>query len=173
MEELQTHGEYFKLTVTLNGRVGSRCIITGQDEIITYNDETIRTINSFEITENNRSFNLYLKHNQVAIIGIERDGEIVYYQIPVGTLVTIEENDALKYKTSINETDGKVIRNIRLTGNPEDNVFDIENYADFDIAITGVMINIIPYIILIIIVIVLLSVFIYKKIKDNKDDEIN
>ena len=165
--------EYFKLTVSIFGRAGEVYNIFGQDNIVTYNNEQIKTLESFEVEEGKYSFNIYLKDGQVAYIGSKTENGQVYYQIPVGTYVSIVENDARKYQTFINDEEGKVKRNVHLTSDEENNVINVVNHADYDVAITGVFFSRLPYVILIAIVVTILVIYIYKKIKGKKSDEDN
>lgn len=165
--------EYFKLTVSIFGRTGEVYNIFGQDNIVTYNNEQITTLDSFEVQDGKYTFNIYLKDGQTAYIGSKNENGQIYYQIPVGTYVSIVENDARKYQTFINDEEGKVKRNIHLTSDEENNVINVVNHADYDVAVTGVFFSRLPYIILIVIVLVILVIFIYKKIKGKKSDEDN
>lgn len=171
--ELADKDQYFKLTVSIFGRAGEVYNIFGQDNIVTYNNEQIKTLDSFEVTDGKYSFDIYLKNDQVAYIGSKTENGQVLYQIPVGTYISIVENDARKYQTFINEEEGKVKRNFYLTSNEENNVINVVNHADYDVAMTGVFFSRLPYIILIIIVIIVLAFLIYKKIKGKKSDEDN
>ena len=165
--------EYFKLTLSIFGREGDIYSIIGQDNIVTYNNQEIETLDSFEIVDGNYSFNIYLKDNQVAYIGSKTENGQVYYQIPVGTYISVVENDARKYQTFINEEEGKIVVNFVLTNDEEENAFDIVNHRDYDVAITGVFIDILTYIIIAIIVLAGLGYMVYKRTKDKKDDEDN
>ena len=165
--------EYFKLTVSIFGRAGEVYNIFGQDNIVTYNNEQIKTLDSFEVEDGKYSFNIYLKDGQVAYIGSKTENGQVYYQIPVGTYVSIVENDARKYQTFINDEEGKVKRNVHLSSDEENNVINVINHADYDVAITGVFFSRLPYVILIAIAVAILVIYIYKKIKGKKSDEDN
>lgn len=165
--------EYFKLTLSIFGREGDIYNIVGQDNVVTYNNEEIQTLDSFEIVDDNYSFNVYLKDNQVIYIGSKSENGEVYYQIPVGTYISVVENDARKYQTFINDEEGKIVVNFVLTNEEEENSFDIINHRDYDVAITGVFIDILPYIIIVIVVVAVLGYMVYKKTKDKKDDEDN
>lgn len=171
--ELANNDEYFKLTVSIFGRPGEVYNIFGQDDIVIYNNEQIQTINTFEVTDGKYSFDIYLKNDQMVYIGTKTEDGQISYQIPVGTYVSIVENDARKYQTFINEEEGKVKRNFYLTSNNENNVINVVNHADYDVAMTGVFFNILPYIIIIAIVIIVLAFIIYKKIKGKKNNEDN
>lgn len=164
--------EYFKITVSIFGKAGDVYNIMGQDNIVTYNNVQIKTLDKFEVRDGKYSFNIYLKDKQIAYIGSMTENGQVFYQIPVGTYVSIVENDARKYQTFINEEEGKTKRNIHLAED-EKNDIKIRNHADYDVAITGVYIYMLPYIILLIIAIVFVAFVIHKKIKDKKDNEDN
>ena len=105
-------------------------------------------------------------------IGSKTENGQVFYQIPIGTYISIVENEARKYQTIINGEEGKVIRNVPVSSE-EDNIILVVNHADYDVAITGVFFSILPYVIVIVLVVVILSWFIFKKIKDKNSDEDN
>lgn len=170
--ELADPNQYFKLTVSIFGNAGDIYNIVGQDSVITYENEQIQTIDRFEVQEGKYSFDIYLKNGQVVYIGSKTDNGKVFYQIPAGTYISIVENEARKYQTIINGEEGKVVRNIPVSSE-EDNVILVVNHADYDVAITGVFFNILPYVIVIVIVALVLSWFIFKKIKDKNSDEDN
>ena len=157
--------EYFKLTLSIFGREGDIYNIIGQDSVVTYNNEEIETLDSFEIVDGNYSFNIYLKDDQVVYIGSKTANGEVYYQIPVGTYISVVENDARKYQTFINDEEGKIIVNFVLTDEEESNEFEIINHRDYDVAITGVIINILPYALIFMTVLVALVYMLYKKNK--------
>ena len=158
--ELADPNQYFKLTVSIFGRAGDVYSIIGQDNVVTYDDKQIQTIDEFEVQEGKYSFDIYLKNGQV------------FYQIPIGTYISIVENEARKYQTIINGEEGKVVRNVPVSSE-EDNVILVVNHADYDVAITGAFFSILPYVIVIVIVVLILSWFIFKKIKDKNSDEDN
>ena len=168
--QMQTTGQladpdqYFKLTVSIFGREGDIYNISGQDSVVTYNGEQINTINSFDI---------YLKNGQTVYIGTKTVNGVEYYQIPVGTYVSIVENEATNYQTFINEEEGKVRINIYLTGDIEDNIINVINHSDYDDTRTVVFFSILPYVIISLIVIGLLIFLACKKMKDKKNDENN
>ena len=165
--------EYFKITLSIFGREGDIYNILGQDNVVTYNNQEIETLDCFEIIDDNYSFNIYLKDDQVVYIGSKTENGQVFYQIPVGTYISVVENDARKYQTFINEEEGKIVVNFILTEEEENNAFDIVNHRDYDVAITGVFIDILPYIIIVLVVLLALGFMVYKRTKDKKDDEDN
>lgn len=165
--------QYFNLTISIFGRTGDVYNIFGQDNIVTYNNKKIKTLDKFEVKNGKYSFNIYLKNNQIVYIGSKTENGQIFYQIPVGTYVSIVENEARKYQTFINDEEGKIKRNFHLTSDEESNVINVVNHADYDVAITGVFFSRLPYAILITIVLIILIFVIYKKIKDKKSDEDN
>lgn len=169
---LANSDEYFRLTVSVFGSQGETYNIEGQDSIIAYEGKNIKTLDSFKIGKEKYSFDIYMKNGQEINIGrIDANGKEVY-QIPVGTYVSIIENDARKYQTFINTKEGKVIRNFNLSSNDEENVFEFLNQAEFDVAITGTYIAILPYIILSLVAIIMIFVIIYKNQKEKSENEV-
>ena len=164
--------EYFKVLVTMNARPGSRFKILGQDETVNYRGEEITTSDEMVIDDTNNSVYVYLKHGQSCTIGLFRQGEDddaeEFYQIPIGTTVTVEEEDARKYKTTINLEDGKYLIDNFLE-EPANNVIVIDNHSDFDVAVTGAFIDILPYVLIIVAVVGILAFIIYKNIKRNDE----
>ena len=170
--ELADPNQYFKLTVSIFGNEGDIYSIFGQDKVVIYDDKQIQTIDEFKVQEGKYSFDIYLKDGQVVYIGSKTENGQVFYQIPAGTYISIVENEARKYQTIINGEEGKVVRNVPVSSE-EDNVILVVNHADYDVAITGVFFSILPYAIVIVIVVLILSWFIFKKIKDKNSDEDN
>ncbi len=169
---LANSDEYFRLTVSIFGSQGESYNIEGQDSIIAYEGKNIKTLDSFKIGKEKYSFDIYMKNGQEINIGrIDANGKEVY-QIPVGTYVSIIENDARKYQTFINTKEGKVIRNFNLSPHDEENVFEFLNQAEFDVAITGTYIAILPYIILVLVAIIMIFVIIYKNKKEKSENEV-
>ena len=166
--------EYFKVLVTLNARPGSKFKILGQDEVVPYGEDEINTANEVEITDANNSVYIYLKHGQKATIGLLREGSEEegnleeFYQIPVGTTVTVEQEGARKYKTTINAQEGRFLIDNFLEL-PVNNVIVIDNHSDFDVAVTGVFIDILPYILIIALIVAILVVIIIKNNKRNDE----
>ena len=165
--------EYFKVLVSMNARPGSRFKILGQDETVNYKGENIATANELVIDDTNNSVYVYLKHGQSCTIGLlkevdDPDAVEEIYQSPVGTTVSISEEDARKYKTTINLVDGKYLIDNFLE-EPQNNVIVIENHSDFDVAVTGAFIDILPYILIIVIVASILAIIIYKNVKRNDE----
>ncbi len=166
--------EYFKVLVTLNAKPGSRFKILGQDDVVPYGNDEIVTSNELVIDDSNNSVYVYLKHGQRVTIGLLKEGSESegnyeeHYQIPAGTTVSIQQEGARKYKTTINSADGKYLIDNFLE-EPESNVIVIDNHSDFDVAVTGVFINILPYILLIVIIGAILVFIIIRNSKRNDE----
>ena len=156
--------KYFKIRVTLKAEVGSKYDITGQDENVIFEGENIKTISSFEITENENSFFIYLKHGQTAVLGYTDE---IGPQIAAGTEFSVEVKQARKYQTLINDV---ITRNSEGTILYKYAKLVIVNSTDYDVALTGVFFNLLPYILLLSISIVSLSILAYKKIKKDKNE---
>ena len=101
---------------------------------------------------------IYLKKDQSITIGTENN----INQIPIGTHYSIQKIGSRSWETTYD-----VINNYTTTDNDEDNYIIIINRRDYDVAITGVFLDILPFIILIILGIV--GLILLRKI-GNKDD---
>ncbi len=134
-------GDYFKYRVDIFGaKNGDEFTIEGQDDVVVYDGETIITNPRIAIGHDNI---IYLKHGQEVTIG--RSGEL--NELPLGiryVLTEIESNGYVQYvdeeegDTSVEKT---VVRN--LTG--KENVVEFLNHKEGNI-LTGIMLEIWPYI---------------------------
>lgn len=138
--------EYFKYELCIEGNIGDTFNIIGQDEYITYNGREIKTNNKYTLTKKDDVIYLYLKHNQTITIGVSSEGEDKIYQIPVGTKYKLTQLNSRKVKTVINGDMVKEINGIVVEG---ENLINIVNEKNFDVAITGIFMNIYPFYMLI------------------------
>ena len=136
---------YFKYKLEINSKVGSIYTITGQPEKIIYNDEEIETINEYEVKEEDNYIYVYLKDGDKITIGLN---ELEFNEIPKDTEYTITKVNGEKWTTTIN---GKEIDTITLKTKAKDNEVLIINSRDYDNAVTGLMYNILPFILMILI----------------------
>ena len=138
---------YFKYRLSIQGLIGDRYIIDGQDKEIIYNGETIQTDSYYEVKEDGDNFIfIYMKHNQTITIGKKED----IFQIPVGISYSIQKIDGLKWDTSIDGIDGiTTSKNVSL----EENITTFTHKRDTDIAITGLFMSYIPLVLLLLITI--------------------
>ncbi len=142
--DMSDKDEYFKFKITIDSDNLENIVIRNQDATVLYNGEEIITTSTYNSNQDNY---IYLKHNQSVTIG---DGEV--NQVPSGVSYTIEELDKENYKTYINEStaDNKVINIEKLSNLSEENINSfVNNYER--VTFTGVIINIMPYLILLII----------------------
>ena len=133
--------EYFKFKVNINSNNIDPLVISNQDEVVTYNGETITTSSTIIPGEDNY---IYLKHGQTVTIGYSDEN-----QIPSGTEVTIEEVDAVNYKTYVNnsEDNNKVYNLSALSHKENENVVAyVNNYEE--VTLTGLFIDAAPFIII-------------------------
>ena len=153
---------YFKYKLEINSKVGSIYTITGQPDMIIYNDEEIETTKEYEVTEENNYIYVYLKDDDKITIGLN---ELDFNEIPQDIEYTITKVDGEKWTTKIN---GEERDTITLKTNIKDNEVLIINSRDYDNAVTGLVYNILPFILLILIIFEL--VFIFKKIDYKKEN---
>lgn len=151
---------YFKYKLEINSKIGSIYAITGQPDIIIYNDEEIETTKEYEVTEEDNYIYVYLKDGDKITIGLN---ELEFNEIPQDTEYTITKVNGEKWTTTIN---GKERDTITLKTNTKDNEVLIINSRDYDNAVTGLVYNILPFILLILIIFEL--IFIFKKIDYKK-----
>lgn len=156
--KLSKTDEYFKFKLVINGKVGDRYYIDGQDPIIKFNKKNINTSNYYTVKDKDNFVYIYLKKDQSITIGTENN----INQIPIGTHYSIQKIGSRSWETTYD-----VINNYTTTDNDEDNYIIIINRRDYDVAITGVFLDILPFIILIILGIV--GLILLRKI-GNKDD---
>ena len=165
---LSNTGEYFKYKLSILGNVGDRFKMVGQDSFITFEGRQIRTEDFYEVKEGEDNFvYIYLKGNQKLTIGL-LDGNIK--QIPIGTKYKIQKVGARKWNTFINGEEVVETDYLIATENPEENQITIVNHRDFDVAITGIFINILPFILLIALG-VIRNILYNKKQKDEDDNK--
>ena len=151
---------YFKYKITFNGKVGDQYTISGQDSIVYYDGENIETEENYIVKEDNNYMYIYLKDNQEITIG--RNG-LDFNEIPEDIEYTITKIDASKWSTTIN---GKEIDTLTSKINNKKNEIIIINTRDYDDAVTGLLYNVLPFILIIILIVG--SYIIYKKIKYKK-----
>lgn len=153
---------YFKYKITFYGKIGSKYTITGQDEHINYNGEKIDTSIKYEVkdTEKENYTYIYLKEGQIITIGLNESG---FNELPHNMEYAITKVDGEKWSTKIN---GKERNSITLRVKDDENKIVIDNHRDYDDAVTGLMYNLLPFILVIFIIIGLYLV--YKKIKFKK-----
>ena len=96
---LARRDQYFKFRVTVDGASdGDVFTISGQDESIEYNGETIQTLSQFTVGNDNY---IYLRHGQTALIGANGDE----MEIPVGATFTVVEDLYDGYTAWINDVE--------------------------------------------------------------------
>ena len=103
---------------------------------------------------------IYLKDKQEITIG---HNELDFNEIPIDTEYTITKIDSSKWTTTIND---KEIDTFTSKINNKKNEVLIINKRDYDDAVTGLIYNIIPFVLIIILMIG--SFILFKKIKYKK-----
>lgn len=148
---------YFKYKVSINSLPNSKYTILGQDEWINYEGESIKTEDTYTVKdtkEENYTY-IYLKDNQEATIGLKANG---IKEIPIGIEYTITKINGERWETTIG--DAQDTEKSFIT-KEEENICIIINKRDYDNAMTGWFVNIIPYIVLLSILV--LGIIIFKK----------
>lgn len=156
--DMADKNEYFKFKLEING--GDGLSIVGQDETVTYEGETINTINTYDSSVDNY---IYLKHGQRVIIGYNELED--KYLVTGGTSYTVYELGASQYITYINgeRKDYKSIAMTAVSNTSKNEAAFVNNYEST--ALTGVFIRIMPFIVLLIISIV--GIFLLRKNAKN------
>ncbi len=147
---LANTNEYFKFLVTINGRAGDEYTITGQDESVTYNGETITPVSTFVIGES--GVEVYMRHGQTITIGHGEDG---LDEVPINAEYVIEEIGAEDYMTTVDGSAGKITSTKRAAVLLEDDSLPDANQTIFvnhkeSAVMTGITLAIIPAAILIV-----------------------
>ena len=143
--------EYFKFKITIDSDNLENININNQDSKVLYNGEEVITSSTYNSNQDNF---VYLKHGQSITIG---DGENA--QIPSGISFTIEELDKDNYKTYIDEVneDNKKLIVEKLSHISDENINNfVNNYER--VTFTGIVVNIIPYLIILLIGTILLII---------------
>ena len=176
--EEYTHGKlaeqdrnvYFKYKLTILGNVGNKYRILGQDKQVSFDGSTIITDDYYEIKEGQENYiYVYLKHGQRITVGISDDD---VNQIPIGTRYSLQKIGARKWNTTINDQLIKATDFLVAGVTPEQNLIVIVNERDFEVALTGIFINILPFAILIVLAVVGIAFLLrYKKNDDEEDDD--
>lgn len=150
--------QYFAFTVTLPGNNGDTYTILGDHSV---NGTT--TVNSSSYTVGTTT-TIYLKHGQSVTIGLTSGGA---YEIPVGETYTVTENGALEYSTYIDGGSNNSKTLTKTTVDPTDPDFNANNVCSFvnnyqSDVLTGIFVNVLPFIILISLAIV--GIYINKRL---------
>lgn len=157
-------GEYFKFLLTIDGTTGDTYTITGQDTSITYGGSTVTPSTTYTVGATPQY--IYLKHGQTATIG--KNGEL--NQIKVGTTYQLIEQDAATYKTYINgsTTDSKDSGNLTTVKTATSNTIAVVNNKEA-ITLTGIFLDMAPYIAIIIVLAAVMFIFVKSKRKNEEE----
>lgn len=163
--------KYFKFRIDFrNASQGDVFSITGQDEVVEYNGQSIRTQTQYVVGEENY---VYLKAGQTVVVGENGQNEL-----PIGLEYTITELDAGDYETYIDggADDGKVSRR-KLTLSeygPNNNgmLFAEENITNFEnvkngAVLTGVSTAVLPFVGIVLLGVT--AVFVYRAVSRKKN----
>ncbi|MBR3164272.1 hypothetical protein IKF15_03160 [Candidatus Saccharibacteria bacterium] len=144
--------EYFKYKVVIDGKPGDKFVISGQDAKVVFDGEEVETTNFYEVKEGGDNYvYVYLKADQVAKIGLGcptcADGG--FGQIPIGTNVSVEKIGSRKWQTTINGREVIFSGKIGLAENGAENMILVVHKKNFDVALTGILMNFWPFVVLV------------------------
>lgn len=132
--------------------------IVGQDKTVTFNGKKINTTNYF-VAKPNSYTDIYLKNGQTVTIGLDGDKK----ELPVGIYYTIESIDAPGWITKINGVRRNVLSSKELESADIKNSIHFEHIKNYQIAITGLFLDYLPIILLVVITIV--GIIVIKRMK--------
>lgn len=148
--DLADKDEYFEFCLLIDGLTGATYTVTGA-----HSTDGTNTVNSSTYTVDSTD-TIYLKHGQTVTIS----------NVPEGTEYDIEEQGAVNYETYIDgsSTDSKSAPTKKVTSaNTNDNTSFVNNYEQ--VTLTGVFINVAPYII--VVAIAVLGIIFIRKTSRN------
>lgn len=161
--KMANKNEYFKYKLSIFGNVGDIYEITGQDETVYFEGKRITPAKHYIVKSGSDNYiYIYLKDNQKISIGLSND----IPQIKIGTKYIISKVGARKWETIINDKHYNTTN--YLVAKKGVNKIDIVNIKNFDIALTGVFIDVLPFVILIILAV--FGIFAITKLKKKNDD---
>ena len=166
---LSDTGEYFRYRLEILGEVGTRYTILGQDVSITFDGRTIATETEYEVKSGDDNYiYIYLKDEQSLTVGLAADGT---YEMPVGLQYRLIKDKVNRWYTTINgqhfSTEAEKMDYLSTMLDPVKNKIIVINEREFDVPMTAVFLNILPFVILILIAI--LGFYLIKKAKhENK-----
>ncbi len=164
-------GKYFKYQINISESdfSGNTFRIIGQDETVVFNGNEVTTTDSISVGS---WADIYLKHGQTAIIGVYDDNGNELNQFPIGQTYRIRQVQDAEYDTSVNGTSGLIIHDrdaveINSGDYAASNVANYLNERNSEGApFTGVMLNTLPFVGLIIVG--GLGLILYKKMDSKK-----
>ena len=141
---LANENDYFKYRIEIDDApIGDEYTISGQDDVVYYNGESIMTSERIMVGRENY---IYLKHNQVAVIG--SNGE--YDELPIGVhyrLIEVDDNGYAQYVDGV-AGDTSILKVVTEDVSNEDNNVNFVNHKEGDI-LTGIVMNVLPYLLVI------------------------
>lgn len=135
--------QYFKFKVDIKSTSTGTYTIIGQDATVTYGGQQVTTSNIYTKGQDNY---VYLKHGQTVTIGLNGTTR----EIDAGIEYQVVEQDATDYNTYINgsTSDNKRSTLTALSNDSANNVTAFVNHKE-TATLTGLFINILPFIVLI------------------------
>ena len=166
----QDKNVYFKYRLHIEGNPGDVYTILGMDSSITYDGKTISTPTTYVVSEcppcDSNYLDIYLRHDQEVTIGLTSSG---LGEMGIDVKYSLTKQGARGWKTYINERLTSTTNDLYTSVDPIINIVNVVNERDFDVPITGLFVDILPFIILVVLGIVLIIVF--KKVNKDKDED--
>jgi len=155
--------DYFKYKITFEGaNDGDVFTVTGQDTMVSYGGENIATSN--KITVGGDDY-IYLKHGQTVYIGANGEKN----ELPIDIKYSLEEVDANGYVQYVDGVAGNTSRKKTISAleNAVNNKVAFLNHKEGNV-LTGVMIDVLPYILAIGVAGAIAVICLKKKSKQRK-----
>ena len=176
-------GTVFRYRLEVAGPVGDRYTILGQPTTarldvrnsllaqpaaLIYNGQTVTPPDVYEVKAGSDNYTyIYMRDAQTVTVGLARNGD---YQVPVGTKYRLIKDKVDKWYTTINNqhyaTEWEQVAWLTAGANPAMNKIVVENYRDFDVPLTGVILNLLPFVVLILMA--WLGITLIKKVGANE-----
>ena len=161
---LSNTDDYFKSKVVIYGvGNGNEYTVYGQDNVVNYNGSDIATTNKIIIGEDNY---IYLKHGQTVFIGYDGEKE----ELPIGITYSLIEVDANGYVQYVDDVAGNTseTKTVSAERDSPDNQVAFLNHKEGDV-LTGIVINVIPYVLAIGLAGVSFATIYYTKRKQSRN----
>ena len=144
-------GTVFRYKLEILGPLGATYAVRGQDATVNYEGRTITTADTYEVKDGEENYlYVYLKDGQTVTVGLAENGD---YQIPVGTKFRLAKDRVNKWHTTINgqdfATEQERMEWLVAGVDPALNKIIVENLRSFDVPLTGVILNALPFLILV------------------------
>ena len=165
---LSNTGEYFRYRLEVLGPVGARYVVAGQDALVSYDGVAITTATEYEVKDGAENYlYVYLKGGQTLTVGLTSEG---YHQIPVGTRYRLVKDQVNRWNTTINgqsfATETEAMDYLTTVLDPVTNKIIVMNEREFDVPMTAVFLNILPFVVLL--AVAMVGIYLVKKVKNDE-----